>query len=57
LFVADFMAALSDPRAFLGAREKQTDQMKKMGIEETDSKTVRVVSTFLIIVKFNRIKS
>lgn len=32
----DFMAALSDPRAFRSAQEKRTQQMKVMGIEETD---------------------
>uniref|UniRef100_A0A1B6DJU1 1-phosphatidylinositol 4,5-bisphosphate phosphodiesterase n=2 Tax=Clastoptera arizonana TaxID=38151 RepID=A0A1B6DJU1_9HEMI len=35
----DFMAALSDPRAFLSAQEKRTEQMKAMGIEETDINT------------------
>ncbi|XP_044731341.1 1-phosphatidylinositol 4,5-bisphosphate phosphodiesterase isoform X2 [Chrysoperla carnea] len=34
----DFMAALSDPRGFMGAQQKQTDQMNQMGIEVTDSK-------------------
>ncbi|GLV35232.1 no receptor potential A [Carabus blaptoides fortunei] len=34
----DFMAALSDPRAFMGAQQKQTEQMNSMGIEVTDSK-------------------
>lgn len=34
-----FMAALSDPRAFLSAQEKRTQQMKAMGIEETDINT------------------
>lgn len=32
------MAALSDPRGFMGAQQKQTDQMNQMGIEVTDSK-------------------
>ncbi|KAJ4442011.1 hypothetical protein ANN_11875 [Periplaneta americana] len=36
---ADFMAALSDPRAFLSAQEKRAQQMKVMGIEETDINT------------------
>ncbi|XP_065226252.1 1-phosphatidylinositol 4,5-bisphosphate phosphodiesterase-like isoform X1 [Planococcus citri] len=36
----DFMAALSDPRAFLSAQEKRAQQMKAMGIEETDIKDV-----------------
>ncbi|XP_072948758.1 1-phosphatidylinositol 4,5-bisphosphate phosphodiesterase [Epargyreus clarus] len=31
----DFMAALSDPRAFMGAAKEQTDRMKSMGIEES----------------------
>lgn len=35
----DFMAALSDPRAFLSAQEKRAQQMKAMGIEETDINT------------------
>lgn len=30
------MAALSDPRAFMSAQEKRAQQMKAMGIEETD---------------------
>lgn len=38
-FFADFMAALSDPRAFLSAQEKRAQQMKAMGIEETDINT------------------
>ncbi|KAK7585900.1 hypothetical protein V9T40_000079 [Parthenolecanium corni] len=37
---ADFMAALSDPRAFLSAQDKRAQQMKAMGIEETDIKDV-----------------
>lgn len=32
---ADFMAALSDPRAFMGAAKERTDNMKAMGIEES----------------------
>lgn len=32
------MAALSDPRGFLGAQQKQNDQMSQMGIEVTDSR-------------------
>ncbi|BET01285.1 phospholipase C [Nesidiocoris tenuis] len=32
-----FMAALSDPRAFLSGQEKRAAQMKSMGIEETDA--------------------
>ncbi|XP_075977226.1 no receptor potential A isoform X1 [Anticarsia gemmatalis] len=31
----DFMAALSDPRAFMGAAKERTDKVKQMGIEET----------------------
>lgn len=34
------MAALSDPRAFLSAQDKRAQQMKAMGIEETDIKDV-----------------
>ncbi|XP_018563838.1 1-phosphatidylinositol 4,5-bisphosphate phosphodiesterase isoform X1 [Anoplophora glabripennis] len=32
----DFMAALSDPRGFMGAQQKQSEQMSSMGIEVTD---------------------
>lgn len=32
--VLDFMAALSDPRAFMGAAKERSDNMKSMGIEE-----------------------
>nr|CAD7454173.1 unnamed protein product [Timema tahoe] len=39
----DFMAALSDPRAFLSAQEKRAQQMKAMGIEETDISTKDIV--------------
>uniref|UniRef100_A0A146L2V9 1-phosphatidylinositol 4,5-bisphosphate phosphodiesterase n=2 Tax=Lygus hesperus TaxID=30085 RepID=A0A146L2V9_LYGHE len=39
-----FMAALSDPRAFLSGQEKRAAQMKAMGIEETDVNTKDVVS-------------
>ncbi|KAI5730984.1 hypothetical protein M8J77_002968 [Diaphorina citri] len=39
----DFMAALSDPRAFLSAQEKRAQQMKAMGIEEADISTKDVV--------------
>ncbi|XP_060531222.1 1-phosphatidylinositol 4,5-bisphosphate phosphodiesterase isoform X1 [Cylas formicarius] len=34
----DFMAALSDPRGFMGAQQKQNEQMSSMGIEVTDQK-------------------
>lgn len=34
----DFMAALSDPRGFMGAQQKQTEQMSSLGIEVTDGK-------------------
>ncbi|CAH1960133.1 unnamed protein product [Acanthoscelides obtectus] len=34
----DFMAALSDPRGFMGAQQKQTEQMNSMGIEVTADK-------------------
>ncbi|EEB13261.1 1-phosphatidylinositol-4,5-bisphosphate phosphodiesterase, putative [Pediculus humanus corporis] len=37
----DFMAALSDPRAFMSAQEKRAQQMKAMGIEETDIKDLK----------------
>lgn len=40
---ADFMAALSDPRAFLSAQEKRSAQMQAMGIEETDINTKDLV--------------
>ena len=39
------MAALSDPRAFLSAQEKRAQQMKAMGIEETDISTTGVVGS------------
>ncbi|XP_034238363.1 1-phosphatidylinositol 4,5-bisphosphate phosphodiesterase isoform X2 [Thrips palmi] len=39
----DFMAALSDPRAFLSAQEKRTAQMEAMGIEATDINTKDLV--------------
>lgn len=32
--VLDFMAALSDPRGFLGAADKRMDNMKNLGIED-----------------------
>lgn len=32
----DFMDALCDPRAFLSAQEKRAEQLKALGIEETD---------------------
>lgn len=35
------MDALSDPRAFLSAQEKRAQQMKAMGIEESDIATVK----------------
>jgi len=38
------MAALSDPRAFLSAQEKRAQQMKAMGIEETDINTKDIVA-------------
>lgn len=34
--IADFMDALCDPRAFLSAQEKRTEQLKALGIEEND---------------------
>ena len=34
--LADFMDALCDPRAFLSAQEKRAEQLKALGIEETD---------------------
>lgn len=42
-FLSDFMAALSDPRAFLSAQEKRTAQMEAMGIEATDINTKDLV--------------
>uniref|UniRef100_A0A1Q3FK53 1-phosphatidylinositol 4,5-bisphosphate phosphodiesterase n=1 Tax=Culex tarsalis TaxID=7177 RepID=A0A1Q3FK53_CULTA len=33
----DFMDALSDPRAFMGAAKERSDNMKAMGIEESSS--------------------
>jgi hypothetical protein len=33
------MDALSDPRAFLSAQDKRAQQMKAMGIEESDINT------------------
>lgn len=38
------MAALSDPRAFLSAQEKRAQQMKAMGIEETDINTKDILA-------------
>jgi len=40
--VPDFMDALSDPRAFLSAQEKRAQQMKAMGIEESDISTTNI---------------
>ncbi|TRY75722.1 hypothetical protein TCAL_08675, partial [Tigriopus californicus] len=34
--LGDFMDALCDPRAFLSAQEKRAEQLKALGIEETD---------------------
>lgn len=42
--ILDFMAALSDPRAFLSAQEKRAQQMKAMGIEETDINTKDILA-------------
>lgn len=36
------MDALSDPRAFLSAQEKRTQQMKAMGIEESDISSMNI---------------
>lgn len=47
-FCVDFMAALSDPRAFLSAQEKRAQQMKAMGIEETDIKEVGGASSAVV---------
>ena len=41
IITTDFMAALSDPRAFMSAQEKRAQQMKAMGIEETDIKDLK----------------
>jgi phosphatidylinositol phospholipase C beta len=38
VLLSDFMAALSDPRAFISAQEKRNQQLKAMGIEEPDIK-------------------
>lgn len=38
-----FMEALSDPRAFLSQQEKRTEQLKQMGIEESDISTDGVI--------------
>ena len=37
------MDALSDPRAFLSAQEKRAQQLKQMGIEESDIATADAV--------------
>ena len=42
-FVADFMDALSDPRAFLSNQEKRAEQLKAIGIEESDISTDGVI--------------
>lgn len=34
MFVPDFMAALSDPRAFRKAAQERSDNMNSLGIEE-----------------------
>lgn len=39
----DFMAALSDPRGFMGAQQKQNEQMSSMGIEVS-----REISKYII---------
>ena len=39
------MAALTDPRAFLSAQEKRAEQMKAMGIEESDIATKDLIGT------------
>lgn len=36
MLTLDFMDALCDPRAFLSAQEKRAEQLKALGIEETD---------------------
>jgi len=36
--ISDFMAALSDPGGFSKAAEKQSETMKGLGIEQTDTK-------------------
>jgi len=40
-YSADFMDALADPRAFLSAQEKRAQQMKAMGIEESEIGAVK----------------
>lgn len=42
----DFMAALSDPRGFMGAQQTQNEQMSSMGIEVTP---ITLLSLFLIL--------
>ena len=41
--ISEFMEALSDPRAFLSAQEKRTEQLKAMGIDENDISTEGVI--------------
>ena len=45
LLFADFMDALSDPRAYLSAQEKRTEQLKAIGVDENDINTNDVIAT------------
>ena len=44
-FFADFMDALSDPRAFLSAQEKRAEQLKAIGVGDDDISTNDVIVT------------
>ena len=39
------MDALSDPRAYLSAQEKRTEQLKAIGVDENDINTNDVIAT------------
>lgn len=41
MIILDFMAMLSDPGGFSKAAEKQAENMKAMGIEQTEQKPVK----------------
>ena len=43
IHVSEFMEALSDPRAFLSQQEKRAEQLKAMGIDESDISTEGVI--------------
>ena len=42
---ADFMDALSDPRAYLSAQEKRAEQLLKVGIEGSDINEKDIIMT------------